>query len=284
MSTMRRKSFVRCASFVFAAAVAVTCASAQSASEPASTAESSSSLVADLAYPSAPTPMGAADPAPNSARSNRYATRNGWKQKIASNYALEFGGGFNAPTSDSAPYISWGGNFTVGAGYNFTPRLALMAEYQFIDAKLPGHIIADAGADGGNAHIWSFTLNPVVSLFPKAKNDVYITGGGGFYRKMTNFTLPEDGIYCDYYYGCYNYTSNVVAGHFSSNQGGVNIGMGYQRRLAGAYRDSRMKLFAEARYLHVFTPAMTVQPAEYLYPVSVGEGTTIIPVTFGVRW
>lgn len=282
MTTTRRTSFVRCASFVFALALAVSSAFAQSGTEMAAAATPapafSSSLIADPAQPAASAAGGS-----GYGQSNHAASRDGLLQKFTKNYALEFGGGFNAPTSDSTPYVTWGGNFTVGAGYNFTPRFALLAEYQFIDSKLPANMISQAYTDGGNTHIWSFGLEPVVSLFPKAHHDVYITGGGGFYRKMTNFTDPALALYCDYYYCDYG-TTNAVVGHYSSNQGGVNIGAGYQYRLGGPYSNSRMKFFAEARYLHIFSPAGTYYPTYTDTPVTVGEGTTMIPVTFGIRW
>ena len=42
-----------------------------------------------------------------------------------------------------------------------------MIEYQFITDKLPGALIAQTGADGGHAHIWSFTMAPVIDLTPE---------------------------------------------------------------------------------------------------------------------
>jgi hypothetical protein len=223
--------------------------------------------------PSAPTPSSSA-----AGQENRGG--GGWRHSIASKYALELGGGASAPINTS--YITWGGQFTVGAGINFSERLALLAEYQFSDNKLPGYLIAETGANGGHAHIWSLTLDPVVSLFPKASNDVYITGGGGFYRKVTSFTDPEEAEYCDYYY-CGIVTVNGVVGHYSSNQGGINIGAGYQHRMGGMYHDSKMKLFVEARYTDVFTPAVTTQP-NGLGTTTVGNGTRLIPVSAGLRW
>ena len=77
----------------------------------------------------------------------------GWKQNLSNNFALEFGGGFSGPLGSSSNYITWGGNFTVGVGLNFNKYFALLAEYQFIDDKLPGAIIAETGASGGDAHI-----------------------------------------------------------------------------------------------------------------------------------
>lgn len=201
---------------------------------------------------------------------------------IVSHLTYEAGGGFNGPTSDSAPYITWGGNFTVGGGYRFDKHFSTLLEYQFIDSKLPGAIIAEAGATGGYAHIWSFTLDPIYEVNPKSAIAFYGVGGGGFYRKVTSFTDPTESEYCTYYY-CGIVTENSVVGHFSSNQGGWNIGGGIQHRFAGWNGDGKMKVFAEARYLDVLTPAVTTQP-NGLGTTTVGANTKIVPVTFGVRW
>jgi hypothetical protein len=188
-----------------------------------------------------------------------------WTSKLA----FEGGAGFNAPIGNDNPYITWGGNFTVGGGLHFTKRLAGLVEFQFIDDKLPGAFVAAGGGENGSAHIWSFTVDPVFDLFPKRTNSVYVTGGGGFYRKVTSFTDLEC---CDFF----GYPVSVVANHFSSNQGGVNFGVGLTHRLGGVYGDGQAKLFAEARYLYLDTPAIGETN---------GLGTTeLIPVTLGVRF
>ena len=99
---------------------------------------------------------------------------------------------------------------------------------------------------------------------------------------MTNFTDPEEAEYCDYYY-CGVTVQNEVVGHFSSNQGGWNIGAGYSRRMGGIDEDSKMKLFAEVRFLDVNTPASAIAP-NGLGVAAVGAGTKLVPVTFGLRW
>lgn len=231
---------------------------------------------ADPGLPAAPKPAMGAAAGQNGTYG--YQSHGGW----ASHLTFEAGGGANGPTSDSSNYITWGGNFTVGAGYRVTPHLSGLIEYQFIDDKLPGRLIGETGANGGNAHIWSFTLAPVFDLFPKATNDVYITGGGGFYRKVTNFTDPQQTYYCDYFY-CEPGYANVVVGHFSSNQGGWNIGGGFTHRLGGTYGDSKAKLFAEVRYLDVLSPASAISP-NGLGVAAVGEDTKLIPITLGVRF
>jgi hypothetical protein len=183
--------------------------------------------------------------------------------------AIEAGAGFNAPIGNDTPYITWGGNFTGGGGLNFSKRFALLGEFQFMDNKLPGAFVAAGGGQGGNAHIISLTVDPMVDLFPSRVTSAYITGGGGYYHKSTNFTVQEC---CDFY----GYPVNVVANSFSSNQAGANIGLGITHRLGGVYGDGKMKLYGEARYVYIHTPAITVPN---------GLGTTeLIPVTFGLRW
>ncbi len=257
-------------------------ASAVSASESSSVAPTllAASNPAEAALPSAPG-FGAAAPAAGAAQSGGYGGHSYHDHSFWSNLVYEAGGGFNGPTSQSSNYITWGGNLTLGAGYKFSDHLSTMLEYQFIDDKLPGKLIAEAGAQGGHAHIWSFTLDPVYDFFPKSSNDLYATGGYGFYRKVSSFTNPQATQYCYFYCG-YGVT-NVVVGHFSSNQGGFSIGGGYMRHLGGMYGDSKVKLFAEFRYLDVLTPALTTQP-NGLGTTTVGKDTKLMPVTLGVRW
>jgi hypothetical protein len=208
-----------------------------------------------------------------------YGKGGGVKHYIASRFAFEAGGGFNAPQSSA---ITFGGQVTVGAGLNFSKNVAALVEYQFLDDKLPGALIAETGANGGYAHIWSLTIAPVIDLMPKSTNDLYITGGGGFYRKVTSFTDPEEAEYCYYYY-CGVETENAVVGHFSSNQGGYNVGAGFQHRVGGVYGDGKTKLFIEARYLDVLSPASVSNPTG-LGTTAVAADTKAIPVSVGVRF
>jgi hypothetical protein len=235
------------------------------------------SELAEFALPAAPEPAGSASSAGGSG-AGQYGNGGGAHEGLMHQWTFEASGGFNAPISKS---VTYGGQFTVGGGLKLNKYLSGLIEYQFLDAKLPGYLIAETGANGGYAHIWSFTIDPVLDLMPKASNDVYITGGGGFYRKVTSFTDPEETEYC--YYFCEVGTTNAVVGHFSSNQGGINIGAGFQHRLGSMYGDSHTAIFAEARYLDVFSPA-AMGSANGLGVTSVAANTQIIPVSFGVRF
>jgi hypothetical protein len=83
------------------------------------------------------------------------------------------------------------------------------------------------------------------------------------------YTQPvvSTGIFFDPWFGYYPgaFASNQVIGSFGQYKGGIDGGVGVSVRLGG----SRVKLFAEARYHHIFTRQVP---------------TDLIPVTFGFRW
>jgi hypothetical protein len=249
------------------AAVQPAVAQAQSANDFAS---STQALVADsdgAASPAAPSPAAGA-----AGQDSSYGYHD---KSITSHLTFEGGAGANAPIGNDLQFITWGANFTGGVGYRFNKRLSSLIEYQFLDNKIPGALAADVGTQGGHVHIWSLTADPVFDLFPSKKNSVYVTGGGGFYRKVTSFTDAEEVEEC--YYFCEDYTENVVVAHFSSNQLGANAGIGITHSLGSAdMGDSKLKVYAEARYLWLATP-------KYVQGTEVG-GTELIPVTIGLRW
>jgi hypothetical protein len=199
-----------------------------------------------------------------------------------SKLAIEAGAGFTAPVGNTAHgWETYGYNLKAGAGWNFTKHLGVLLEYQWNRDKIPGSTLTQlalaSGSSvpfGGNVNTWSFTLDPIFYLPVTKKTGAYITGGGGFYRKVTNFTAPVLGLVCYYY--CYlGYFPTTIA-HSSSNQGGLNIRAGFYWKALG--EDSNAKFFAEAGYLWVDSP---VASNEDPY----GSGTSsLIPVTFGIRF
>jgi hypothetical protein len=226
---------------------------------------------------------GAPSPAPQygQGRNTRYPDYNSrW-----SHLAFEAGAGPTAPVGNDvsggsasglAGYTTWGYNITAGAGWNFTKHIGALIEYQFNRNKIPGATLAVLGAPGGNVNTWSLTIEPIFYVPVTHKLGGYITGGGGFYRKVTNYTEPSSGCYFDPIYGYICDTQNVTIYHFSSNQGGMNLGAGLYWKAFG--EDSNAKLYAEARYVFVDSPSSSAaQPF--------AEGTEeLIPITFGVRF
>jgi len=192
--------------------------------------------------------------------------------------AIEAGAGFNAPLGNTKAAQTWGWGLKLGGGWNFNPHFGVLLEYEFNHAGIPNNVLAAVASQAGvgvngSVHVWGFTLDPIYYYKTTGAWGGYVTGGGGFYRKLTDFSTPVFlGTACDFFYGCFPQYSNVTVSHFSSNQGGLSIGTGLTHNLGNG-----AKLFAEARYLWVDSPPSTA--------TSVGSGTvSMIPVTFGIRF
>jgi hypothetical protein len=295
MSLLRHVSFLGCMVFLATDVANAQSATTQDSSNSAGFSSSQAGLSAsglqltEFALPDAPEPAGSSA----EGGAGQYGNGGGSRgvKGLLHNWTFEAGGGFNAPIGNDTnqagvvqspiPVITWGGNFTLGAGLRFSDRLSALLEYQFMDDKLPGALIAainNATGDAdditaGNAHINSITGSPVIDLTPKKSNGIYVVGGFGYYHKSTNFQAPELEIS---YYG--EYDENVTVASFTSNQWGGNAGFGIYHRLgSGMYGgDSHTQLFAEARYTFIHTPPATQDN---------GLGTTeLIPVTLGLRF
>jgi hypothetical protein len=193
--------------------------------------------------------------------------------------AILAGAGFDAPVGNTKSAQTYGYNIRLGGGWNFSKRFGLLVEYEFNRTGIPDSVLtANATSNGtipdGHVHLWGFTLDPIVYLKNSGGWGAYVTGGGGFYRKVTSFTVPVyEGIICDFYYGCFPAYGNALISHFSSNQGGTTIGVGFTHNIG----EGPAKLFAEARYLWVDSPKPSAN--------QLGSGTvSMIPVTFGVRF
>ncbi len=277
MPLLRRASVFAAAILLAAGVTQAQTTTSNDASGSSSYSSSQSGLtqtqLAALMAPALPAPGGSAAPS-GGAAAGQYGSSGGGNHGFLHNrsWTFEAGGGFNAPMGNDIPYITWGGNFTGGGGLRFNNRLSVLAEYQFMDDKLPGPFISafsNDGATAGNSHINSITGSPVVNLFPKKSNGIYLVGGFGWYHKSTNLNATG---FCSYYYGC----STVTVASISSNQWGGNAGLGLYHRLGNMYGDSsHTELFAEARYTYIHTPALSQN----------GLGTTeLIPVTLGFRF
>ena len=218
----------------------------------------------------------------------------------SSKIAIVLGGGFTAPVFDpSTKYLKTSWKIQTGVGYNFNKKFGIIAQFDYDNFALPGSLIASQQAvynaqnftysDGtavdfsgldGHTHDWSLTLNPTYNFYQGEKGGAYAVVGGGFYHKVTNFTLPQTGQYCDPYYGvCYTYQANQTFDLYTSNSAGVNGGIGF------TYKPSRFaseRLYAEARYVFNFNNQRAGTPVN-LYPGN-SATTSYVPVTVGIRF
>lgn len=211
---------------------------------------------------------------------NPYPYQSRW-----SHLAFEIGGGATAPIGNAARdgWETWGYNVNAGVGWNFSRYIGALFEYQFNRMKIPGSTLAGLAVEnglsnlGGNINTWSLTFDPIVYMPLSPRFGTYVTGGGGFYRKVTNFTQPALTTECDpYYFYCYQGYVPVTVAHSSSNQLGANLGLGLYWKAFGDY--SNAKLYTEARYVWVNSPLASPKNPY-------GSGTEgFIPITIGLRF
>ena len=186
-----------------------------------------------------------------------------------SHFTGQIGGGFSEPVYDIGNRLNTGWNVTGGVGANFNPRFGLMLDVMFNDFDINRTTLNNLAVPNGTTRTWGFTLDPVVHLNPEGATDVYLTGGGGIYHRTVEFTQPAVatvGVF-DPFFGVFpvNVDTNQVIGSYSNVKGGLDAGAGVAFRLGS----SHARLFAEAKFHYIYT-----RPT----------ATTIVPVTFGIRW
>ena len=212
--------------------------------------------------------------------------------------------GFTLPTGNTYHYYNTSYGFQVGGGRNFNRHFGVLAQFDYDKFGVNGRTLQDqntlyntdfgAGISGldANNHIWSFSLNPIYHFYSGEGVGAYVVGGVGFYHKVTNFTAPQQGEYCDPYYGCYTYQANANIDNYTSNAPGFNGGLGLTYKFS---RFAEERLFVEARYVFVdnsqrfglttanYTANQNTYTGNNFFPAN-SNRTTYIPIKLGIRF
>ncbi len=176
-------------------------------------------------------------------------------------FTFSIGGGFTQPVGNTGGHLNEGWNVEGGAGMNFGPYVGVMVDLGYNSFGLNTLTATNAGATGGNLHVFSATLDPIVHLTPHSRFDLYVTGGGGIFHRTQEFNqlgvTTAAGI--DPFFGIGPATSS-----YSVNKPGIDVGAGiaFGTKWHG-------KFFAEAKYDRIYT--------NYRH-------TDYLPVSFGFRW
>jgi hypothetical protein len=218
-------------------------------------------------------------------------------------YNFIVGAGFTLPVGGSHNYLATSYNIQAAAARNFNKTFGVQVEFDwanfgFQTATLNNllAIYNSLGASdqngnplsqlGGNSHIWSFTLDPIMNFYTSDTWGAYVIGGGGFYHKTANFTVPSIGTYCDFFGFCYQFQANQTIDKYTSNAFGVNGGLGLTYKFS---RFAGERFFVEARYVYTFNSARQFSFGDAngnnfnVFPQNSAK-TGYIPITFGVRF
>jgi hypothetical protein len=134
-----------------------------------------------------------------------------------------------------------------------------MLDAIFSDSGITDTALARAGARRGSQRYWAVTVDPIFHVNERGPVDFYLTGGGGVYSQKTQYRASSGLVGQDS--GRYDLISSRTL-----YKPGVDGGAGFSFRLD---HRSSIKVFAEARYHHMFTR---------------GPGASFIPVTLGIRF
>ena len=219
-------------------------------------------------------------------------------------YDVYVGGGFTLPAGTNSNFLKSSYGVQVGGGRNFNKHVGVNLEFDYDHFGLTGQTITNqsilyfndpANTNGldGNNHILSLSIQPTYQIYSGQGLSAYLTGGVGFYHKVTNFTVTQQEQYCDYTFGgCYGVYVNTNVDHYTSNAPGFDGGIGLTYKFS---RFANERLYAEVRYVYIdnsYKPGVTsaTDPTTlanytgYNYFPQNSQTTSYLPIKFGIRF
>jgi len=163
------------------------------------------------------------------------------------------GVGFSTPVNPLATRLDAGWNLAGGIGVQTGP-VGVMVDFLVAGFGINHAALLRQGAQHGTQKYWAVTLDPIIHINDRGPVDFYLTGGLGVYGQITNYRISA-GPASQY---------DLIRSE-DLYRPGVNGGAGFAFNMGY----SPVKVFLEARYHHLFTP---------------GPGSSLIPVTVGVRF
>jgi hypothetical protein len=186
----------------------------------------------------------------------------------------------SAPLNPTSRFVNLGLGTTVGAGYNFTRRHAVVGEFMWNNLFATNGALAPIKAAlqnpnlnaGGN--LYAFTGNYRLELRGKAVG-TYLIGGGGWYYRNTHLSqkvTTGSSVTCNptwlwWGFSCESgtVTANQTLASSASHALGVNGGIGFTARVG----DAPYRIYVETRYHYAPTK---------------GVSTQLVALTVGIRY
>lgn len=183
---------------------------------------------------------------------------------------LSAGGGLTTITGADAGKLDHGGNLQLNGGYFFNRHLGITGNFMFSALGITRTALNNLNVPDGHGRVYSFTMDPTLRLPLGRGFSAYVLAGGGYLRRTVEFTAPtlvQTTIFDPWwgYLGPALVPANQILGRVTDNAGAFDVGGGLNIPLPS----TRAKLFLETRYFKGFTG---------------GTDTTVVPVTFGIRW
>jgi len=193
-----------------------------------------------------------------------------------SKWGAEFAGGTSLPTGTARNYATMYFALSAGVSRAVNRHLGAQLEYNWNMFQ-----VASPYSDnytGSRVSIQSVSINPYVNLNPKSRVSVYVIGGVGYYWRSTEFENPTGEEVCTGLEGCIPTESCAEGACWTNSAFGENFGVGLTWRIGS----TRAKVFVEARYVRINTPATGVSSnPNQLLP---NYRTSYMPATAGIRF
>lgn len=191
----------------------------------------------------------------------------------AQGFNFNIAGGPGFPLSRTSDFAHTSYNFVVGGGPNLIDHVKLNAEFMFHGLPVQHNIIQQLGLSDVKGRLYSLTGNLIVGSSIGGRKNAYLIGGGGWYRRTIEAkqTVLSVGEVCEPWWWwdaqCVNgiVRSEATVGSQSSSAGGFNFGGGLMFQLG----ESTASFYTEVRYHRAFTKNVE---------------TSVLPLTFGIRW
>ena len=194
-----------------------------------------------------------------------------------SRLSFGMGGGVSTPLNPTGQYVGVSGNFATDIGYNIDKKNTIFGQFMWNGLPPNLFVLHPIKAPFGSVNLYSLTANyrHHIDSIKGSPFGAYGTIGGGWYYRYANIDknyvvppltacLP---IYTWWGYACdasgYVYSETVA--YKGNSAGGVNGGAGFTIR----FGDSNWKFYTESRYIYAWSSRIR---------------TTLIPVTFGIRF
>ena len=192
------------------------------------------------------------------------------KPKEYKNWSFTGGGGASLTRGTTENFVrSGGGVAAASVARNANKYLGLRLDFQFDNLPLRDSALQSAGATGGNAHVYTWMLGPIVNIPVSKAWGGYVLGGVAFLHRTgaldSSSAIP--GSACNPFFlwwgHCFNGSLPLFGQflHASQNEWGENFGGGITHRIR-----PNMEIYAEYRFLHGSHGGITTD----LRPITVG--------------
>src|SRR5690348_3737999 len=114
------------------------------------------------------------------------AQERGWTANVGGG----LGGGFTPLVGGISKKLNNGWNMKAGGGFKFNSHFSTNLQFSYNGLGVSRAVLNEAQVPNGNAHVWSITLDPKITLAPRRGVSPYVIGAVGYYRRVVQFTQP----------------------------------------------------------------------------------------------